>query len=737
MKHFLVFITALSLIGANSIYINKSNDPISLEVLEQTSEKLLVKLKINKFSLDELEVDGMFFQNISVKGEPNFLKKGSPSLPHINRSIIIPESQSANINVLSKKSQRFNNYNILPSKGNVKRNVNIKEVDYEWFEVYNLDQKFPGNLVELHDPYILRDVRGQVIQFNPFQYNPIQKTLDVIHEIVVEIKFDGNNMVNEKKSRYSELTTTTIDYDQMYSSHFLNYQSYQSRYTPISEDGEMLIICYDNFVSSMQPLVDWKNQKGLKTTIIPKSTAGNSATSIKNYITNFYNSHNLAYVMLVGDKNQIPTFTSGSGWSSGESDISYAYISGNDSYPEFFVGRISAESTSHVNTQVERTIEYERDPQINADWYRKGIVVASNEGAGYGHDGGESDWEHARNMRDDLLDYNYNGISEFYDGTHSGGNDASGSPSASSVRSAINNGIGIAHYTGHGDTQLWVTSGFDNGDVGSLVNQNELPFICTVGCKSGDFGDGLCLGEAFLRETYGGEPVGAIATFMSTVYQGWAPPMEAQDEMVDILTESYSNNRKYTFGGISWNGCLKMNDAYGSEGYTETNHWTLFGDPSVVLRTKEPTTLNISHNESIDPNSQAFEVIFSDNIDFGHAALSHNGTLLGSGYADNSGSSIIIINQDISNLNEITLTATGYNTTSVVTTIQVGNPCDSQLAGDANQDTILNILDVVLVVNYVIGVDSPGFCQFESADMNQDEIINVLDIVLVVNNILG
>ena len=48
MKHFLVFITALSFIGANSIYINKSNDPISLEVLEQTSEKLLVKLKINK-----------------------------------------------------------------------------------------------------------------------------------------------------------------------------------------------------------------------------------------------------------------------------------------------------------------------------------------------------------------------------------------------------------------------------------------------------------------------------------------------------------------------------------------------------------------------------------------------------------------------------------------------------------------------------------------------------------------
>ena len=32
-------------------------------------------------------------------------------------------------------------------------------------------------------------------------------------------------------------------------------------------------------------------------------------------------------------------------------------------------------------------------------------MIASNEGAGNGHDGGEADWQHAQNMRDDLLDY--------------------------------------------------------------------------------------------------------------------------------------------------------------------------------------------------------------------------------------------------------------------------------------------------------------------------------------------
>ena len=73
----------------------------------------------------------------------------------------------------------------------------------------------------------------------------------------------------------------------------------------------------------------------------------------------------------------------------GECDICYGYLSGNDSYPEIFVGRFSAESPSHVLTAVQRTIDYEKTPDQNGDWYRKGLMIASNEGQGNGHDGGE------------------------------------------------------------------------------------------------------------------------------------------------------------------------------------------------------------------------------------------------------------------------------------------------------------------------------------------------------------
>ena len=55
------------------------------------------------------------------------------------------------------------------------------------------------------------------------------------------------------------------------------------------------------------------------------------------------------------------------------------------------------------------------------------------------------------------------------------------------------------------------------------------------------------------------------------------------------------------------------------------------------------------------------------------------------------------------------------------------------LLGDVNGDDIINVLDIILTVNIVLG--SADFSQ--NADMNQDGIVNILDIVSLVNIILG
>ena len=58
-------------------------------------------------------------------------------------------------------------------------------------------------------------------------------------------------------------------------------------------------------------------------------------------------------------------------------------------------------------------------------------------------------------------------------------------------------------------------------------------------------------------------------------------------------------------------------------------------------------------------------------------------------------------------------------------------PQNCSLLGDLNGDTILNVLDIVLLVNMVLDVGYE-----ENADMNMDGIINVLDIVILINTIL-
>ena len=53
--------------------------------------------------------------------------------------------------------------------------------------------------------------------------------------------------------------------------------------------------------------------------------------------------------------------------------------------------------------------------------------------------------------------------------------------------------------------------------------------------------------------------------------------------------------------------------------------------------------------------------------------------------------------------------------------------------GDLNSDNIVNILDVIVTVNYIIGHVELDPNQLQNADMNLDGIVNVLDILMIVD----
>jgi hypothetical protein len=62
-----------------------------------------------------------------------------------------------------------------------------------------------------------------------------------------------------------------------------------------------------------------------------------------------------------------------------------------------------------------------------------------------------------------------------------------------------------------------------------------------------------------------------------------------------------------------------------------------------------------------------------------------------------------------------------------------GDGSNCGLSGDLNSDGLINVLDVVVLVNIVLGYGEP----VDAGDLNDDGLINVLDVVVLVNIILG
>ena len=248
-----------------------------------------------------------------------------------------------------------------------------------------------------------------------------------------------------------------------------------------------------------------------------------------------------------------------------------------------------------------------------------------------------------------------------------GGNDAPGNPSSGMVGDAINLGATIINYTGHGSTNAWSTSGFSSTNVNNLANNGKLPFIISVACVNGNFVNSTCFAEAWLRAENNGEPSGAIATLMSTVNQSWNPPMRGQDEMNDILTEAYSDNIKRTFGGITMNGCMNMNDVYGSAGYSETDAWTIFGDPSVEVRTAAPQDLVVTNPSTIFLGSSSTTI--TCDAEGALATLSMNGEILGSAIVE--GGSATITFTELSTVGTADFVVTAFNYIPYISTIDV------------------------------------------------------------------
>jgi len=469
---------------------------------------------------------------------------------------------------------------------------------------------------------------------------------------------------------------------------------------PLCENGDMLVITHDDFYNAMKPLIQWKNQKGIRTSMvklskIPRAVGVDLNVSIHNYIKNIYNQLKdegkiLSYVLLVGDIEKVPSFINQFDipptGAIGACDQMYSYLIGDDNYPDVIVGRFPADNNDHIRTLVQRTIAYEKNP-IGGDWYRTAAVAAGNHWNG---------WDHPAEMNDifkKLLTYprTYDGndITRLYAGdTYSHPDD---------LRDILNEGVSLLSYFGHGSYDRWCfymppggEDDFTINNINQLTNAYKLPIILQVACDTGDFVTDECFAEAWLHATdEDGDPTGAIAVCMPTVPV--ASGQVALQEAIDLITER-SYHLKTTYGSIVLNAISYM--LYHNNDIEAAKAYHIFGDPSLQIRNDIPREIFVDCQSLIPSGQQELTVRvtgFNMNpVEGASCAVSYNNPLsqhqqdvilLGVGYTDENGEASISLNiprynrfRDIPQIRNLDIVVMGYNKIPYFGKISIKNP---------------------------------------------------------------
>ncbi|MCX6250087.1 MAG: C25 family cysteine peptidase [Bacteroidetes bacterium] len=639
-----------------------SPSPGKIELVSTDIQHSVIRFTMDGFNLREVQTPQGTAYTVSLDKTTPILTAGAPDLPKFAVSLVIPDLARMGVKVVSTLYKDYENIVVAPSKGVIMRDVDPSKVPYQYGKVYTANKFFPGDLTDTRDPFIIRDLRGQTLLVYPFQYNPVTKILRVYYDMTVEFYKTGDNGFNPliRKTKDIRINNSFLS---IYSKGFLNFKAVT--YTPVNDYGKLLVISYGQFMDAVRPYVNWKNSIGYPAKLVNVADIGTTAAAIKSYISGYYNTYGLTFVLLVGDGPQIPTNTGGG--LGGPSDNAYGYIVGNDHYADLFIGRFSAENVGQVQTQVQRSIDYEKSPQFLTDnWFTTVLGIGSDQGPG---DDNEYDYQHIRGQQSQLLQYTYTLNPELFDGSQ-GGNDAGGSPGPADVSAVVNDGTGLVLYCGHGSQTSWGTTGFSNSNVNQLTNQGKLPFIWSVACVNGDFVSGTCFAEAWLRANQGGQPTGAIAFLGSTINQSWNSPMEGQDAMTDILAESFPDNIKRTFGGISINGCMEMIDAYGADGSNMADTWTIFGDPALQVRTANPGTMVVSNDPVLVIGGTTLTV--TCNVNGARATATLNDSILATSLVANN--TAVLTFPALPPNDSVHLVVTAYNYLPYITDIPIVTP---------------------------------------------------------------
>jgi len=346
-----------------------------------------------------------------------------------------------------------------------------------------------------------------------------------------------------------------------------------------------LIITPDSYVQYLQPLTDWKTKKGMKAKIAPLSVTGSTASQIKNYILNAYNTWEIRpeYILLAGLGTLVPN--------SGSSDDYYGDISGNYRI-ELSVGRLPFTTIDQCNLHVAKILGYERTPLLHDTfWYKKGTVIVREDGSSPPDD---VFWENARYIANFWRGFEYTQVDTF---------SRLRGQTSTDVVNAINNGRMFVVYRGQAVTNWWSPFAVTPNN---LVNDEKTPIVVSGTCQTMSMTSDGYLGNLFLNAGSATTLKGAVAFFGTTVVAS-GPNLGLNRGIVSKgFFQSIFGERTYTLGDAAKRGKFII-DSIQPPNYSTTRYseWELFGDPEMQIWTDRPRNTIVTY-DSIIPITQNY-----------------------------------------------------------------------------------------------------------------------------------
>ncbi len=341
-----------------------------------------------------------------------------------------------------------------------------------------------------------------------------------------------------------------------------------------------LIIAPDQYIRHLQPLAQWKTQKGLKARIAALSETGSDSTEIKAYIANAYNTWQPQpeYVLFVGNKYQLPFPSVWTYYLYVPSDNYYTNVTG-DFHNEMIPGRLWVSDTSELKTVVAKILGYEKNPYTtDPSWFRKGVTIVNEDEPGQ-PSSAELYWADARFAHEHWLENGFVHIDSF---SFNAGHDRY------DVLNAINDGRSCMVYRGIGfNDWMWP---FDSIYPPYMSNGYKLPIVLSGTCATLE-GIG-CLWQCAGTPA---DPKGVVG-FMgpSTAIMAAA---EMRSALVRGTIRGMYTDHQVTLGTAAEYGRLQYYDEFGDD--QEYHAWTCLGDPAMSIWTNTPQFLQVTHDQEL------------------------------------------------------------------------------------------------------------------------------------------